>query len=104
MSRAKETTLTFFFTYLPPLKPKACAAKIDFLDEFNKNLSFKIAIKNKIRIHISASQSRNIIHTLEPLNKINHYKMFSNIRPFKYGPQKCNTCIQTKCIDYIFDL
>ena len=27
---ARETTLTFFVTYLSPLKLKACAAKIDF--------------------------------------------------------------------------
>ena len=44
MSRAKVTTLTFFFTYVSPLKPKACAAKTDFLDGFYKNLSFKIGM------------------------------------------------------------
>ena len=44
MSRAREITLTFFFMYLSCLKPKACAAKIDFLNGFYKNLSFKIAM------------------------------------------------------------
>ena len=36
MSRARETTLTFFVTYLSPLKPKACAAKNDFWMGFSK--------------------------------------------------------------------
>ena len=44
MSRVRETTLTFFVTYLSPLKPKACAAKFDFWTGFFKNLSFKIAM------------------------------------------------------------
>ena len=36
MSHTRATTLTFFIMYLSPLKPKACAAKIDFLDRFYK--------------------------------------------------------------------
>ena len=44
MSHARETTLTFFVMYISPLKPKACATKIDFLEGFYKNLSFKTAM------------------------------------------------------------
>ena len=47
MSRARETNLTFFFTYLSPLKLKACTPKIDFLDGFLKNLSFKIEMSGR---------------------------------------------------------
>ena len=40
-----------------------------------------------------------ISNKLEPLHKMVHYKMVSDISWFKGGPQKY--CIQIKCIDYI---
>ena len=45
MWHVRGTTLTFFITYLPLLRPKACAANIDFwIGFYKKNLSFKIAM------------------------------------------------------------
>ena len=38
--------------------------------------------------------NNEILYTLEPLYKMIHYKMVSDIRWFKCGPQKC--CILTK--------
>ena len=40
MSHARDTTLTLFVTYLSPLKPKACAAKIEFFFSLMQVVSF----------------------------------------------------------------
>ena len=53
MAHARETTLTFFVTYLSPLKPKACAAKIDVLDGFYKKKKKKKKEKKSFKITLS---------------------------------------------------
>ena len=47
MSGVRELSLIFFVTFLSLLKPKACAAKIEFWTGFFfffKNLSFKVGM------------------------------------------------------------
>ena len=57
MSCVRGTTLTFFSTYLSPLKRKACAAKLDFwMGFFFKKPSFKIAIAGRTVGHWASSQ------------------------------------------------
>ena len=74
MSRVRVITLIFFVTYLPPLKPKACAAKIEFWMGFSQSVLLK-----KIQTDLRSDLENDTITaplTLVLLNKLRCHTHF----------------------------